>query len=101
MSVKKKSPDLNALLADAGGSTRRRAVVTPAAYSEKRSVAQPSREGTAPITGHFPEDVRAQFKILAVEQRRTMHSLMAEAFNDLFAKYGKPEIAPQESGGSR
>lgn len=24
---------------------------------------------------------------------------IAEAFNDLFAKYGKPEIAPQDSGG--
>jgi hypothetical protein len=100
VTAKKKSPDLSAL-AEAGGSTRRRAMVTPAVHTEKRSAAQPSREGTAPITGHFPEDVRAQFKILAVEQRRTMHSLMAEAFNDLFAKYGKPEIAPQESGGSR
>lgn len=66
-----------------------------------RAAAQPSREGTAPITGHFPEDVRAQLKILAVEQRKTMHSLMAEALNDLFAKYGKPEIAPQESASGR
>lgn len=99
MSVKKK-PDLNALLANAGGSTRKRVVAAPAVLTEKRP-GQPSRAGTAPITGHFPEDVRAQFKILAVEQRRTMHSLMAEAFNDLFAKYGKPEIAPQDGADSR
>jgi hypothetical protein len=54
----------------------------------------PSRIGTKPITAHFPEEVRDQLKILAVEQRTTMHKLIAEAYNDLFAKYGKPEIAP-------
>jgi hypothetical protein len=94
----KNKADLNLLLADAGGSTRRRPAVTTVAI---KSAAQPSREGTAPITGHFPEDVRAQLKILAVERRKTMHSLMAEAFNDLFSKYGKPEIAPQDSPASR
>jgi hypothetical protein len=93
----KQSPNLAGLLAKSGGSTRKRLVATPAVHEERRA-GQPSREGTAPITGHFPEEVRAQFKILAVEQRRTMHSLMAEAFNDLFAKYGKPEIVPQDGG---
>ena len=97
MAAKNKA-DLNLLLADAGGSTRRRPAVATAAI---KPAAQQSREGTAPITGHFPEDVRAQLKILAVERRKTMHSLMAEAFNDLFSKYGKPEIAPQDSPASR
>jgi hypothetical protein len=45
---------------------------------------------------HFPKDVRDQLKILAVEKSTTMHNLLAEALNDLFAKYGKPEIAPRE-----
>ena len=44
---------------------------------------------------HFPKQVRDQLKILAVQNNKTLHSLVAEAFNDLFAKYGKPEIAPR------
>ena len=28
----------------------------------------------------------------------TVQGLLAEALNDLFAKYGKPEIAPTETG---
>jgi len=83
-------PDLNTLLADAGGSTRKRQV-RPV---EHKPASQPSREGTAPITAHFPKEVRNQLKILAVEQDQTMHGLIAEALNDLFAKYGKPELAP-------
>jgi hypothetical protein len=27
----------------------------------------------------------------------TLHNLVAEAFNDLFAKHGKPEIAPAQA----
>jgi hypothetical protein len=40
--------------------------------------------------------VRDQLKIMAVENRTTMHRLIVEAYNDLFAKYCKPEIAPRE-----
>jgi hypothetical protein len=32
---------------------------------------------------------------LAVDRRSTVQALLAEALNDLFAKHGKPEIAPQ------
>ena len=46
---------------------------------------------------HFPKQVRDQLKILAVQNNKTLHSLVAEGFNDLFAKYGKPEIAPVET----
>lgn len=101
----KEKPDLNALLANAGGSTRRRSMpVEPALVPHDgvsaKTVTQLSRERTAAITAHFPEDVRAQLKILAVEKRRTMQGLIAEAFNDLFSKYGKPEIAPVDNGTS-
>ena len=33
---------------------------------------------------------------MAAELDTTMHNLAAEAFNDLFAKHGKPEICPFE-----
>lgn len=77
---------------------------TPASFSkEAEPVAtapsddgyvQPSRAGKKPIAGFFPPDVRKQLKLMTVEQDTTLQDLMAEAFNDLFAKYGKPEIAP-------
>jgi hypothetical protein len=50
----------------------------------------------ATITVHFPKNVRDQLKILAIQQDTTLHNLIAEAFNDLFAKYGLPEIAPKQ-----
>jgi hypothetical protein len=87
--------DLSNALASAGGSARRRP--QPAPVKEDKAT-QPSRLGTSPITAHFPKEVRNQLKILAVEQDTTMHRLIAEAFNDLFAKYGKPEIAPMDGG---
>lgn len=119
----RQKPDLAAALADVSGSSRRRSVPLraarpperrkKAAIAEDQSQAKseagaggreqvapvyqaPSREGTAPITGHFPKQVRDQLKILAIERSSTLYNLMAEAYNDLFAKYGKPEIAPHQ-----
>jgi len=34
--------------------------------------------------------------MLAAERETTRQAVLAEALNDLFAKYGKPEIAPVE-----
>jgi len=98
-----KAPNLAAALADAGGSTRRKPAppppTPPAEAVPSNSGAhyrQPSRAGTRPITVHFPEEVRGQLKLIALQEKKTLHNLLAEAFNDLFAKYGKPEIAPAE-----
>lgn len=95
-----KRPDLSAL-ADAAGSVRvpRAAIIpapTPASITERpaRAPVAPSRVGMKPITGFYPEEVRAQLKILGIKQRRSMESMLAEGLNDLFAKYGEPEIAP-------
>jgi len=89
--MKPKKADLAGLLAETAGSTRRKTTT-----SETRNHAQIARKGTKPITVHFPKEVRDQLKILAVQNNTTMHNLTAEAFNDLFSKYGKPEIAPKE-----
>jgi hypothetical protein len=64
---------------------------TPEAATARRQV---SRLGTKPITVHHPEEVRRQLKALAGEQGRAVEDMVAEAFNLLFAKYRKPEIAP-------
>jgi hypothetical protein len=91
-------PDLANVLADAGGSRRRPTAPQPSVEqpAEKPTYTQPGRVGTKPITGHFPKQVRDELKKLAIERDTTLQLLMAEAFNDLFAKYGKPEIVPIE-----
>ena len=96
-------PDLAAVLANAGGSTRRKPQpqATPAApegQEQAKGYTAPSRRNTKPLTVHFPKQVRDQIKILAVENDTTMQNLLAEALNDLFVKYGKPEVAPYEKG---
>lgn len=92
-----RKPDLSSILAEAGGSTRRireePATTTPAA-----SRSQPSRVGTKPITVHFPKAVRDQIKRLAIDEGTTSQELLGEALNDLFRKYGRPEIAPTSRG---
>ena len=91
-------PNLANLLAETGGSARHREPIQqPATPANTTGPAQQGRAGTSPITVHFPKQVRDQLKILAVQNNKTLHSLVAEGFNDLFAKYGKPEIAPVET----
>ena len=58
---------------------------------------RPSREGKSNVTGYFPPAVKKQLRILAADRDTTIQDLLAEALNDLFAKYGKPEIAPTET----
>ena len=88
-----KKPDLAASLAEVSGSTRRK--LEPVAPPNEPQIGQePSEQDTVPITVRFPIQVRNQLKIMAIEQKTTMSHLAAEAFNDLFAKYGKPEICP-------
>jgi hypothetical protein len=89
-----KKANLAGALAEISGSTRRKP--EPEATQAPQAKQQPSREGTSPITVHFPKQVRDQLKIMAVELNTTMHNLAAEAFNDLFAKHGRPEICPFE-----
>jgi hypothetical protein len=88
-------PNLSELLAETGGSARQRKREPDKPSPRKEKVAPEQGRGpTAPITLHFPRQVRDQLKILAIEHGKTLHAVGAEAFNDLFAKYGKPEIAP-------
>jgi Antitoxin-like ribbon-helix-helix len=90
--------DLTELLAETGGSARHKRAITEQAETPKQKpLQQKGRAATSPITVHFPKQVRDQLKILAVQNNNTLHGLVAEAFNDVFAKYGKPEIAPSQS----
>ena len=92
-------PDLSSILAQAGGSTRRaREEPAPPAAAPPAHRPQPSRVGTKPITVHFPQAVRDQIKRLAIDEGTTSQELLGEALNDLFRKYGRPEIAPTSRG---
>jgi len=94
-----KRPNLAAVAA-AAGSTRRLdagAGSVPAGREAREQATPPkTRVGTKQIAAHFPEDVAWQLRGLAVERKTTVQNLMAEALNDLFAKHGKPEVAPMD-----
>lgn len=94
-----KKADLATVVRNAGGGTRRRASQESTQNStdtgEQHIYQQPSRKRTKPITVHLPIEVRDQLKIIAIQQNKTLQNLISESFNDLFAKYGKPEIAPK------
>lgn len=96
-----KKPNLAAIV-DAAGSTRRQATPEPieeqAAPSAGPLAKARTRQATKQVAAHFPEEVAWQLRELAVERRTTVQALMGEALNDLFRKYGKPELAPTESG---
>ena len=98
----KRSADLRkAMLSGAQQASAPRSVVageSPAelvvsAESRQRHF-RPGREGKSNVTGYFPPEVKKQLRLLAAEQDTTIQNLLAEALNDLFAKNGKPEIAP-------
>ena len=53
----------------------------------------PSRQGKKAITGFFDPVVSRQLKQLALDEDKTVQSLLSEALNDLFIKYNHKPIA--------
>ena len=51
------------------------------------SVVREDRVGKRIISGHFPKSVWADVRRLAVDEDRTLQSLLDEAITDLLAKY--------------
>ena len=60
---------------------------------------RPGRASKTNVTAYFPLAVKKQLRLLAAEEDTTIQNLLAEALNDLFAKRGKPEIAPLSKRG--
>lgn len=52
-----------------------------------------TRANTKGQTLRLNEDAWAQLKYMAIDQRKPAHSLLVEAVNELFKKYGKDPIA--------
>ena len=60
---------------------------------------QSSRVGKVNVTGYFPPEVKASLRLVQARRGGTIQDILAEALNDLFAKYRVPESAPRERGG--
>jgi hypothetical protein len=84
-------PDLSSALSEAGGGTRRKPAVPE---PQPRPKAASRRSGLKPIQINAPAEVYKQIRTMGIEQDKNMHELLFEALNDLFAKYGKPELCP-------
>ena len=63
----------------------------------------PGRQGQSNISGWFDNPVKFTLEELRLKRQRelgrhvTVQELMGEAYNDLFKKYGFPELAPASS----
>ena len=94
----KKSVDLRqAMLSGSDPAARPQRKLEEAQPPEDSQVRQvrTGREGKSNVTGYFPPEVKKQLRLLAAERNTTIQDLLAEALNDLFAKNGKPELAPR------
>src|SRR3954469_17810355 len=67
---------------------------TPVSHAPENPYYRPGRAGKANVTGYFPPAVKKQLRLLSAERETTIQRLLAEALNDLFAKYNRPEIVP-------
>jgi hypothetical protein len=83
-------------------------VTTPAAAApgnvrnvSRIPVPPPSRGGRVLIGAFFAPEVRKALKAIALEEDRTMHGVIAEAFDNLFASRHRPQIAALSAASNR
>ena len=99
-----KKPNLAAALAANSDDTERQApsasaAPTPTPAANKR---QSSRVGQVNISGWFDAPVKHALDELRLARQKelgrrvTLQEITAEAFNDLFKKYGMAEVAPSK-----
>jgi len=68
--------------------------VVPPAGETGGGSKESSRVGKVMISAYMPKEVRSSFRLIqAKHPDRQMQDLMAEAFNDLFAKYNVPQTS--------
>jgi hypothetical protein len=52
----------------------------------------PSRENKTPITAYLSLDYKTSLRLIQARENRSIQALIAEALNDLFAKYNVPTV---------
>lgn len=73
-----------------------KAELGPAAGMDETRAPQASRIGKVNVTGYFPPEVKASLRLVQARRGGTLQGILAEALNDLFAKYSVPETAPRD-----
>ena len=68
-------------------STREQPVITGAG-----SYTAPSRAGKTNVTAYLSPDYKRNMRLIQAKTGRSLQTLIAEALNDLFAKYDVPTI---------
>lgn len=53
----------------------------------------PSREGKTPITAFLSPNYKSSLRLIQAKRGGTVQDLIAEALNDLFAKYNVPTVS--------
>ena len=91
-------PGLQAALRKSARGASAPPVATPPASEpgDQSAAQQPSRAGKTNVTGYFPLEVKASLRLVQARRGGTIQDILAEALNDLFAKYKVPESAPRE-----
>lgn len=56
------------------------------------SYTAPSRVGKVNLTVHLPKNYKRSLRLIQANTGRSMQSLVAEALNDLYIKYGAPTV---------
>lgn len=76
-------------------------IASPAGAATKAAISKrQDRQGMVNIAAWFPIKVKFELEEIRLERSRhfgrkiLMQEILAEAYNDLFKKYGKPEMAP-------
>jgi len=59
---------------------------------KKPELAEPKKVN---ITGYYDPEVKSSLRMVQAKTGKNIQILLAEAFNDLFAKYKVPETAPK------
>lgn len=74
--------------------------VPPDAPARRAGAQRTDRQGMVNIAAWFPIRVKFELEEIRLERSRqlgrkvTMQEIQAEAYNDLFKKYGRAELAP-------
>ena len=64
----------------------------PPAAEQGRAVRQSSREGQANVSAWLHSGFQTSLRLIHAQTGRTKQDLIAEALNDLFAKYNVPQV---------
>jgi len=99
-----KKPNLAAALAASKAEVSQPTEVASKPQNNAATNARPAgRVGQTNISGWFDSRVKFTLEELRLKRQRelgrrvTIQELMGEAYNDLFKKYGFPEVAPSRS----